>query len=315
LLIPMLVAKARRLARRPGATRLGYNRLCHREDFDTPALRRVIRDVFPHEIARFGPDFPSGREYRKYWEVAMAVRTLADFGALHDRSRVLGVGAGNEPTIFALTNRVGRVFATDLYLQGGDWRESAHASMLVEPGRHWPSPWNPRRLVVQHMNGLDLQYEDASFDAIFSSSSIEHFGTAADVRRAVAELHRVLKPGGILSLSTEFRLAGPPPGLPGALLFDEADVRSILIGGLAWDPVDPADFTLSDATLGTAVPFGEALEDVSRHVETHGCLVFHRLDWRRYPHIVLREGEWLWTSLHLALRKQSVQNGSATRSR
>jgi SAM-dependent methyltransferase len=312
--IRTILSKARVLAHRPGGPHLvsdyqslGYNRVCHLEDFAHPALRGVIRAVFPHDVARFGPEFPAGREYRKHWEVAMAVRTLGDLGVLHDRAQVLGIGAGNEPTIFALTRRVRRVYATDLYLEGGDWRESANTSMLFDPGRHWPSatPWNPRRLVVQHMNALDLAYEDATFDAIFSSSSIEHFGTPDEVRRSVIEMHRVLKPGGVLSISTEFRLAGPPPGLPGILLFDADDVRTIFLGDRPWEPVDSLDFSLSAATLATAIPFAEAAGDVRRHVETHGCLVFHRLDWSRYPHIVLREGDWLWTSIHLALRKPS----------
>ena len=260
-------------------------------------------------MTRFGSEFPTGREYRKHWEVGMAVRTLEDLGVLHDQAEVLGIGAGNEPTIFALTRRVHRVFATDLYLEGGNWSESAHTSMLSDPSRHWPSstPWNPRRLVVQHMNALDLNYEDARFDAIFSSSSIEHFGTPDEVRRAVREMHRVLKPGGILSLSTEFRLAGPPPGLPGILLFDAEDVRRIFLGDVTWEPVDSLDFSLSAATLATAIPFEEAAVDVRRHVEAHGCIVFHQLDWSRYPHIVLREGDWLWTSIHLALRKPSAR--------
>ena len=43
-------------------------------------------------------------------------------------AEVLGVGAGNEPTVFWLTNHVRRVFATDLYLAEG-WEESASHRM------------------------------------------------------------------------------------------------------------------------------------------------------------------------------------------
>ena len=90
--------------------------------------------------------------------------------ALAELAEVLGVGAGNEATCFVLTREVRRVFATDLYLAEG-WEESANSSMLTDPQRHWPDDWNERRLVVQHMNALDLQYEDRSMDAVFSSSS------------------------------------------------------------------------------------------------------------------------------------------------
>lgn len=290
---------------RPGAAHLGYNRLCHLEDFEHPDLLAELRNVFDHEFDRFGVGFPSGREYRKHWEVAMATRTLRDFGALHDRAEVLGVGAGNEPTIFWLTRHVRRVFATDLYLEDGSWKCSANASMLADPGRHWPpaSPWHPRRLVVQHMNALELRYEDRSFDAVFSSSSIEHFGSLDDVRRALAEMARVMKPGGILSLSTEFRLAGPPPGLPGTLLFDADELRRTVLADLPWEPVDPLDLSLSDATRRSALDFSVACASLRRHTEEHGQIVFHRLDWDRYPALVLSEPPHLWTSLHLALRK------------
>src|SRR5687767_8234170 len=129
------------------STGLGHNKLCNVDDFEHPELRSLIRDIFRHDVDRFGPDFPRGREYRKYWEVAMAVRALADFGALHERAEILGVAAGNEPTLFWLTNEAARIFATDLYLDPGPWAESAEASMLIEPGQHWPGTWNPRRLV------------------------------------------------------------------------------------------------------------------------------------------------------------------------
>src|SRR5438105_1943003 len=124
------------------AARLGHNKVCNLEDFAHPDVRDVIRTVFAHELRRFGSDFPAGREYRKHWEVAMAVRTFADHGVLRPDAEVLGVAAGNEPTVFWLTNHVRRVFATDLYLQEGAWGESANASMLVAPDRHWPAPRN-----------------------------------------------------------------------------------------------------------------------------------------------------------------------------
>jgi len=292
---------------------LGHNRLCNVEDFAHPDLRRVLRDVLPHEFDRFGPSFPIGVEYRKHWEVGMAVRSLEAGGVLHGSAEILGVGAGNEPTIFHLTNRVRRVFATDLFLTNAGWEDSANASMLTEPGRHWPSrsPWNPRRLVVQHMNALDLMYEDESFDGVFSSSSIEHFGTAAEIRRALAEIHRVLKPGGVLSISTEFRLAGPPPGLPGILMFDDVDIRTQFVEPFDWAPLGPIDFGLSSATLESVQPLLNLSGEVVRHVETRGFIKFHELDWDRYPHVVLRHEDLVWTSIHLAFQKSGVQPSQA----
>ena len=129
----------------------------------------------------------------------MAVMALGAGGALRGDADILGVGAGNEPTQFWLTCCARRVFATDLYL-GGDWSESASSSMLLNPAIHWPGRWNKRRLVVQHMDGRELHFEDASLDGVFSSGSIEHFGGYEDVRRSIREMHRVLKPGGWVTL-------------------------------------------------------------------------------------------------------------------
>jgi SAM-dependent methyltransferase len=274
--------------------RLGYNKLCELEDFRDAELRSVIRDVFAFEIDALGPDFPTGFEYRKYWEVAMAVRTLRDFGLLQEQAEILGVGAGTEMTLFWLTNVVRRVFATDLYLEPGEpWERTANAAMLTEPERFAPARWNPRRLVVQHMNALDLQYEDESFDGVFSSSSIEHFGTHADVRRCLEEIVRVLRPGGVATLSTEYRLEGPSPGLEGTLMFDTEELLRAL-EGLPWSLVSPLETSVSTATTASTVSFAEAAEDVVRE----------RRRWRTYPHLVLRHGDLVWTSIHIALQKE-----------
>jgi SAM-dependent methyltransferase len=281
---------------------LALNKACELSDFRDPELRAWIREIFAHEIERFGPSFPDGVEYRKHWEVAMTAKALSCGGVLHDGAEILGVGAGNEPTLFWLTNRVRRVFATDLYLDSSDWEESADSSMLSRPETHWPFTWRPRRLVVQHMDARDLRYESDTFDAIFSSSSLEHFGNRDDVTRALREMHRVLRPGGLLCLSTELRLEGPGPGLPGILMFDESDLNELFVENGLWSPVDHLDLTVSSDTLALVQDFAQSAADVTRHVEREGGLVFHRLDWSRYPQIVLREGDLWWTSVHLALR-------------
>lgn len=284
---------------------LSYSKVCNLEDFEHPEIRELIRTVFAHELQRFGPEFPRGGEYRKDWEIAMAIRALTDLGALRHDAEILGVGAGHESTIFFLTNKVKTVFATDLYLTPGVWREFANASMLTDPGQHWPGPWNPRRLVVQHMDALDLRYEDGSFDGIFSSSSIEHFGSHEAVRRAAAEMCRVLRPGGVLTLSTEFRVEGPSPGYPGCLMFDAEELEEWIVGDLPWSLASPIDFEFSGLTRRSEVSMEEHIADWHKHFAEFGQAVWHELVFRRYPQILLRWGEHLFTSVHLALRKAS----------
>ncbi|MGI8728817.1 MAG: class I SAM-dependent methyltransferase [Solirubrobacteraceae bacterium] len=275
------------------------------EDFRSGDTRKTIREVFAHEVQATGGAWPTGSEYRKHWEVAMAVRALRSHGALRPDAQILGVGAGNEPTLFWLTRHVARVFATDLYL-GDEWDESAAPEMFTNPGRFWPAQWDPRRLVVQHMDGRDLTHPDASFDGVFSSSSIEHFGTGEDVARAIDEAYRVLRPGGVLSLSTELRIAGDGPGLPGILLFTARQLDELVVRRCPWEAGVSIDRPPSPATLETCQQFEDVAADVRAHVAENGAILFHRLRWTTYPHLVLQHGEHIWTSVHLALRKPAM---------
>lgn len=278
-------------APRPAGEPLPYSKLCELEDFMRPELQRHIREIMPG-VCRDIPSYPRGREHRKLWEVAMAARTLTDLGVVRPDAEVLGVGAGDEATLYWLTTRVRRVFATDLYLDSGAWTKEASPVMLTDPGRNAPCPWDRRRLVVQHMNALDLQYADDSFDGVFSSSSIEHFGSHGDVKQAAREMQRVLKPGGIATLSTEFRLRGPRPGIPGVLMFDADELRELIIEAADWELVSDLSLEISSDTLATELGYADVLAGRDS-----------------LPHIVLCQGSRAWTSVHLALRKDGERAG------
>jgi len=60
------------------------------------------------------------------------------------------------------------------------------------------------------MDGRRLAFSPATFDIVYSLSSIEHFGGIEGAVAAVDEMARVLKPGGVLVLATEYCLSGPP---------------------------------------------------------------------------------------------------------
>jgi SAM-dependent methyltransferase len=280
-----------------GPSQLGHCKVCDLADFQDPELRELIRDVYRWDLEYFGPDFPTRKEFRKHWEVSMTLRAFRHLGALREDAQVLGVGAGHEATLYWLTEKVGKVVATDRYETEDLWSATGDAgsNMLTDPGRYWDGSWNPERLEVRHMNGLDLQFEDESFDAIFSSSSIEHFGGWKDVRRSIEEMFRVLRPGGVAALATEFRIGGDTMGMPGALMFNEAEARALMMDGLWWDPATPFDTAISDETIASAVPFQEAIADGRKQVRY----------WSRYPHVVLRDGQLVWTSMHVALVKSN----------
>src|ERR1700759_2984617 len=134
--------------------------------------------------------------------------------------------------------------------------------MLVDPSRQWPSPWGRRGLVVQQMGARELRYVDATFDGAFSCSSLEHFGNHDDVRQACDELCRVVRPGGVIALSTELRLAGEGDGLPGTLLFSPEQLTDNVIAGRPWELVKPVQLSPSQTTIATAAPLDAASADV-----------------------------------------------------
>jgi SAM-dependent methyltransferase len=176
-----------------------YAKLCDLRDFEDPELIETIKTLLPERD-------PYEHIERKVWEYAMVMMFLADTGHLDSRSRVLSVGAGDERVLFWLTNHVGKMVATDIYGEGSFAEREAQRSMLTDPASHVPYfgyPWNPDALEVHHMDGRRLTFPDASFDAVFTVSSIEHFGTPRDIARAAAEIGRVLRPGGHAMIITE----------------------------------------------------------------------------------------------------------------
>lgn len=48
-----------------------------------------------------------------------------------------------------------------------------------------------------------LPFAEASFDVVFSGSTLDHFESAADIQTAIGELRRVLRPGGTLILTLD----------------------------------------------------------------------------------------------------------------
>ncbi len=278
------------------------NRVIKLEDFQERVVREAIREVFAREAAE-APEFPTGHEHRKQWEIALAVLALREGATLRSDAEVLGIGAGSEATLFWLTNHVRRVWATDLYADPGKWVGTAPPTMLTNPGSAWDGPWNPRRLVIQHMDAYELAYEDETFDGIFSSGSIEHFGGLERIGIAMDEAFRVLKPGGTASFSTEFLVEGDPLEFESDMvMFTPELIERFLVGDRDWALTTPIDYTLTEATLAT-------------EIETHEYFAREARGESVSPHCVLRVGSNRITSVHIALRKSTNPRPLPVRSR
>jgi SAM-dependent methyltransferase len=195
-----------------------FAKVCELEDFADPELAALIEEISPAEHA--------SRPHRKPWEFAMGALFLRDAGRLGGDAEILDVGAGSETILYWLANRARRIIAIDVYGRGGFGDREAAASMLADPASHAPYGYPVGRLEVHDMDARRLEFPDESFDAVVSFSSIEHFGTPADIATAAREIGRVLRPGGHAFIVTEVFVEHHPLDRAPALVA----VRALTLG-------------------------------------------------------------------------------------
>lgn len=267
---------------------LSFNKVCEVEDFGHDELSSIIDEIFVNDLDEINRRAVLGGLDRKHWEIAMSVRALRRFGALHNEALILGVGAGIEITSFFLTNYAKKVFATDLYEDAGEWESDAPATMIANPAQHAECDFRADHLVVEHMDGCRLEYPDDMFDGIYSSSSIEHFGSLEAIQQAAAEMGRVLKPGGILTLSTEYKVAGPGIGYApqNTMILSLDMIEDFIVKSSGLALVDEIDTRLSDETM-----------KYRRDIET---IIDDR---ENTPNILISHKGYTFCSIHLTLRK------------
>ncbi|HUR35522.1 MAG TPA: class I SAM-dependent methyltransferase [Vicinamibacterales bacterium] len=218
--------------------------------------------------------------HRKPYELTQFIYGCSKLGALTADADVISIGAGHEIVLYWLANRVKRVVATDLY--EGYWTErrgrEGDPSVLDRPDEFAPFPYRQDRLTFLKMDGRSLDFPDDSFDIAYSLSSIEHFGGLDGAAQTIREMTRILKPGGILAVATEYALAGPP----GEDVFQPHEIHQ-LIAQPGLELVEPLD------------------EQVYRRYQTVPVDVVH--DPYRTPHMVVHVFDTVFTSVMLFLRK------------
>lgn len=255
-----------------------YAKVCDLRDFADPDVAGLIADVAPRLSAE--------RPHRKGWEYALGALFLRETGHLDGSSEILDVGAGTDEIAFWLSDRVRRVVAVDVYGRGSFRDREAAADMLSTPEKHAPYPFDAERLEVRDMDARELAFEDETFDAVVSFSSIEHFGGPADIAAAAREIGRVLRPGGHALIVTELfvhqslRARAPvqfavrlatggrrcAPATPRRRAFPEVLKRSELnrrvVRASGLELMHPFDYDVSAETLASSYRFedGEAGE-------------------------------------------------------
>ncbi len=191
------------------------------------------------------------------WLAAMAVRGLLAEAMPMDAA-VMAVGSGLEPVLAVLAERIGEVTA-------GDWIDV-----------DWSS------------------YPNDAFDIIVCGP-IEGVGDLPTVAKHAVALARVLRPDGVLSLSTRFRLEGPPGGIGWAgeaMVMSAAELRRYL--------VDPSGLTLvGELQDQVSHPTMSARRDL-RHAASDRSVVAELND---LAGPVVAAGGYVFTMAHLLMRK------------
>ncbi len=219
--------------------------------------------------------------HRKPWEYALCIYGLERLGVVNSDSSAIAIGAGYERPLYYFANKIKRMVATDLY---NDEEHEGKPSMLENPKRYAPFKYRKKHLQVRAMNGLNIEYEDNTFDFAFSLSSIEHFGSRANARRSVEEMRRVLIPDGVMCLATE-------------LILNDARHHEYFT-------VEELQSTILDVP-GLELVGGDLDLCISRSIVENPIDLDKETELNVSPHIVLTEGDVVWTSVMLFLQKQN----------
>lgn len=224
------------------------------DDFEAPELEPYLREIDAEEAVRVGSTVDDGVPDAKRWTYAMLLRALDCAGAASAGRMVAGIGAGTEPTIFALARRGAIVFPADRYLQRTRWSDEAPAGMLVDPSHYSPLDFPAGHVLPVHSSALKLNLPSNAFDAVFGATPFEHLGSLENVAIAAREIARVLKPGGVASLAVEFRVDGPADrrGFDAAtLLFTHPAIGKYIVDASGLTLREPIVLEQSDRTFET----------------------------------------------------------------
>lgn len=124
-----------------------------------------------------------------------------------------------------------------------------------------------RRVSVRMMSGTELDFAEAAFDRITAFEAVEHIEA---LPRALGEIHRVLRPGGALSLTTPNRWF---PFETHGVLWGERRRSPLTAPFLTW--IRPLHERMSDARAFT-------LRELHRYLRRAGLRV-HAVDYIMPP--------------------------------
>jgi len=282
---------------------LKLNKPCHIEDWQNNELKEIISELqyanlndYIHgkgwDIEKYPVNNRKGAIYRKDWEWGLGVLAMKRFGKLTKENKAIGVGSATEEILFYLANRVDHVYATDLY-DGKGWKNLVPIDFPESPKKYSPYPYNENALTVIRMDATKLEFSDESFDIAFSFSSIEHFGgeNHSGALRSMKEIERVLKPGGIAVVATEYMLNDKEH----IEFFNRRTLYSDLIDKLdRLKLVEPLDLRTTTKTLDAIIDYQLSVNWLASPYEFK----------KSHPYVLIRVNDILVCSIMLVFQKQ-----------
>jgi SAM-dependent methyltransferase len=259
------------------------NKVCCIEDWENEEVKEMIGELSKIHY--------SGGIHRKDWEWALGLIAMKRLGKLNKGSVAIGVGSGKEAVLYYLANNIEQVFATDLY-RGDSWEE-APADFPNNPKKYCRLPFRENSLTAMRMDGRNLTFPSDKFDIAFSFSSIEHFGEERHqgALKSLKEIERVLKPGGIAVIATEFIINNKE----NSHFFNKESIYEDLIDNLEHlKLVEPLDLAVSPRTFETVMDY----YPTALYWQKRGASFK-----KSHPHIILRKKNILWTSIMLVFQK------------
>lgn len=188
---------------------LRSSRLCNVNEFHIDEIRQRLLAL----------GFDPSEIHRKHWEKAAVAFLVEAMGHHNEQSKGLGLGVGQENLLYLLSNHCGHIVGTDVYAP--IFSQGTRMSIQDVYDRA-PFVYRRERLEILAMDMRNLDFPDATFDFVWSISSVEHLESVEQVLTAFREIDRVIKPGGHAFITTEWNLV-PSNAIyqPRAILFDE----------------------------------------------------------------------------------------------
>ena len=139
-----------------------------------------------HEANYARKEAYSALQYRQFY-----IERMIENQAVPKGARILDVGCGPGELVLSLRNKGYDVWGVDISpVMVSEAIALLHGNGFMEPGR----------IAVGDIE--TLEFDDCSFDVVVAAGVIEY---QRDDERALSEMHRVLKPGGLLILNVTNR--------------------------------------------------------------------------------------------------------------